>query len=88
MPEGNKKIKCLTDIGASAIAFVDESFARRNRLDIYSLLKLYRLKLANDNFAKNIIYMAKVTFNLNDYIDEIWAIITTLNKYDLILGIP
>ena len=40
-------------------------------MDIYSLLKLYRLKLANDNFAKDIIYMARVNFNLNDYIDEV-----------------
>ena len=69
--KGNKKIKYLMDIGTSAIAFINDSFARKNRLNIYSLFKLYRLKFVNDNFVKDIIYIAKITFNLDDYIDEV-----------------
>ena len=32
--------------------------------------------------------MAQVNFKLNDHIDSLWCFVTTLGKFDLILGIP
>ena len=88
----NKKIvrtKCLTDTGASAIGFVNALFVKTHKLDVIPLKRPCRLQLADDKIVPNITHMARVKFRLGiGHLDEIWCMITTLGKFDLILGMP
>ena len=86
--EGLVKIKCLTDTGASAIAFADSRFVKKHKLQVIPLAKPCRLKLADDTMAPNITHMAQLKTVLGDHVDELWCMIVTLGKFDVILGMP
>lgn len=82
------KVDCLSDTGASAISFVDASFARKNKLPQIALFKPCKLRLADDKRALNITHMALVKLALRDYVEELWCLITALERFDIILRMP
>ena len=47
-----------------------------------------KLKLADDNLAPIVTHCAQLHFRLGDHYDELWCFVTTLGKFDLILGMP
>ena len=46
------------------------------------------LRLADDKLVPNVTHMAQVIIQMGDHTDTIWALITDLGKYDIILGMP
>ena len=66
--------------------FVNRKYIKFHKFFIARLQKFIKLKLTNDKFILNIIYMIQITFNLNDHIDTCWCLITNLSKYDIILN--
>lgn len=52
------------------------------------LAKPRKLKLADDHLAPLITHCAQVYFRLGEHYDEIWCFVTSLGKFDLILGMP
>lgn len=85
---GAVKVDCLSDTGASAISFVNASFARKNKLPQIALSKPCKLRLADDKRAPNITHMALVKLALGDHVEELWCLITALGRFDIILGMP
>ena len=89
MPDGGyTKAKSLTDTGASAAGFINSVFVRRNKIPMVKLSKPINLRLADDKLAPQITHMAQVNFRLGNHTDELWCLVTTLGKFDLILGMP
>ena len=61
----------LIDISVLALSFIDEGFVIRNYLLYIVLSRLYRLRLTDNKFILNIIYIALLKYALKDYIKEI-----------------
>lgn len=83
---GNVKIICLTDTGSSALGFVDDDFARRNKLPRLALTQPYKLRLADDEFGPNITYMVLLKYAFGSYLEELWCLVTKLGRFDVIFG--
>lgn len=77
----------LTDTGASAMAFVDSKYAKRNKLHLVPLERPCKLRLADGNLAPQLTHMAQVRFAIGDHVEERWCLVTSLGKWDLIVGI-
>ena len=86
--KGPVSANCLTDTGASAESFVDTNYVKKHRLPTVPLAKPCRLRLADDKLAPNITHMARLQLTLGDHIEELWSLVTSLGKYDVILGMP
>ena len=80
------KANTLMDTGASALGFVSSTFVKQHRLSVVKLAQPCNLKLADDSLAPVITHCAQVYFRLGDHYDEIWCFVTSLGKFDLILG--
>ncbi len=76
----------LTDTGASASGFVSAKFLIQNSLSMVKLAHSCKLKLADDNLAPIVTHCAQLHFRLGDHYDELWCFVTTLGKFDFILG--
>ena len=50
-------------------------------------MKVYKLRLANNIIKENIIYIIRIIYALNDYIEEFYYLITSLVRFDIILDI-
>ena len=81
-----RKTSIMTDTEVSASDFVNANFVKRYKLDIMTFIKPIRLRLVDDKFVLNIIRMARVKFQLKKHVNEVWCLITTLGKFDLILN--
>ena len=81
------KIVLMIDTKILKWVFVNRKYVKFHKFSIARLQKFIKLKLTNNKFVLNIIYMIQITFNLNDHIDTCWCLITNLNKYDIILSI-
>ena len=75
---GPVKANCLTDTGASALSFVNIRTAKLNKLPMVSLTRPCKLRLADDKLAPNITYIAQVKLVFDNYIDEMWCLVTEL----------
>lgn len=82
------KAHTLTDTGASATGFVSSAFIKQHHLPVVRLAQPRKLKLADDHLAPLITHCAQVYFRLGEHYDEIWCFVTSLGKFDLILGMP
>ena len=82
------KTHTLTDTGASATGFVSSNFVEKHHLLVVKLAQPCKLKLANDNLAPLVTHCAQVYFRFGDHYDKIWCFVTSLSKFDLILGMP
>ncbi len=52
------------------------------------LAQLKKLKLTDNHLVSFITYCTQVYFRLDKHYDEIWYFVTSLGKFDLILGMP
>ena len=50
-------------------------------------MKVYKLRLADNVIRENIIYIIRVIHALNDYIEELYYLITSLARFDIVLDI-
>ena len=82
------KSTCLTDTGASAKSFMNQNFARSHKLPLIPLVKPLRLRLADGTAGGNITHVARTVLAMGDHIEELYALITPLAKFDVILGMP
>ena len=82
------KIALMIDTKASKRIFINRKYIKFYKFFIVRLQKSIKLKLTDDKLVLNIIYMIQITFNLNDYINMCWCLITNLNKYNIILNMP
>ena len=80
------KISIMTNTKISTSNFVDVNFVKQHKLNIMILIKFIKLRLIDDKFVLNIIRMIRMKFQLKKHVNEIWCLITTLKKFDLILN--
>lgn len=87
---GGKGVKslCLTDTGASAQAFLNKKFIQQHKIPTVALARPYNLRLADDKLAPPITHMAQVRIELGGHKEELWCLVTSLGRFDLILGMP
>ncbi len=74
--------------GASAAGFVSSTFVEKHRLSVVKLTQPCKPKLVDDSLAAMITHYAQVYFRLGHHYDETWCFVTSLGKFDLILGMP
>ena len=80
-------ITFLTDIEVLVKSFINANFAKYYKISFILLMKVYKLRLANNIIKENIIYIIKIIYALNDYIEELYYLITSLVRFDIILDI-
>ena len=80
-----RKASIMIDTEVSTFEFVNVNFVKQHKLNIMILVKFIKFRLADDKLISNIIRMTQVKFQLSEHVNEIWCLITTLNKFDLIL---
>ena len=80
------KIFLMTNMKAFERIFINRKYVKLHEFFIAWLQKPIKLKLTNDKFMSNIIYMIQIIFNLNNHIDICWCLMTNLNKYNIILN--
>jgi len=61
----------LIDIKAFDRVFVNKKFIKLYKFSIILLQNSIKLRFANNKFASNIIYVAQVIIDLNNYIDTL-----------------
>lgn len=82
------KAHTLTDTGASSTGFVLSAFIKQHCLPVVRLAQPRKLKLVDDHLAPVITHCAQVYCRMGEHYDEIWCFITSLGKFNLILGMP
>ena len=80
-----KKAYLLTNTDASASEFVNINFVKHHKLLTMSLKNSIKLRLTNNNLAFNITRMTLMKFQLAKHVIELWCLVTSLRKFDLIL---
>ena len=80
-------ITFLTDIEALVKSFINVNFTKYYKILLILLIKVYKLRLANNIIRENIIYIIRIIYALNDYIEELYYLITSLVRFDIILDI-
>ena len=86
--QGNQATYCCTDTGASAKSFIDEKFAKRQKLPVLELVKPFNLRLANGEIAGTISHAARTVLSFGEHLEELYCLVTPLAKFDIILGMP
>ena len=81
------KIMILIDTDAFERSFVNVNFVKQHKLLTIKLRKSIKLRLTNNKSIFNITHMTQVKFSLDTHIDEIWCLITKLERYSFILNI-
>ena len=79
------KIMILIDTNAFERSFVNVNFVKQHKLFTIELRKSIKLRLTNNKSIFNITHMTQVRFSLDTHIDEIWYLVTKLERYSLIL---
>ena len=69
-------------------SFIDPKFAKRYKLLLLKLVKSIKLRLANDEIARIISYIARIILSFGEYLEELYYLITPLAKFNIILKIP
>ena len=77
----------LINIKVLAKSFMNINFAKYYKIFLILLMKVYKLRLANNIIRGNIIYIIRIIYALNDYIEEFYYLITSLVRFDIILDI-
>ena len=80
------KVEILTDTRIFEKSFVNINFVKKHKLSIIELRKSIRLRLIENKSMLNIIHMIQFKFSLETHINEIWYLVTKLEKYFLILN--
>lgn len=82
------KALLLADSGASGEAFVDKNFVRYHKLPMIRLYRPVKLRLADNKRVPNITHKVEITFSLGTHLTTVFAFVTDLGKYNIILGMP
>ena len=72
---------------ASAKSFINTRFVKRYKLLLLELSKFIKLRLINKELIEVISYIIKTILFFEDYIKELYYLITSLIKFDVILDI-
>lgn len=80
----------MIDCGATAIAFVDESFARHYNLPLHKLQNPRIVEVIDGRPIESghITHLAKFHLSIDDHHEPLKAFVTKLGHYPLVLGIP
>ena len=80
----------LIDSGASAYAFIDQSFAQLHSFPLIRLQYPRRLRGFDGQTAAtgDITHVAETTMVLGNHVEKLFLYITGLNQYPIILGLP
>ena len=79
------KVEILIDTKVFAKSFVNINFVKKHKLSIIELRKSIRFRLIDNKSIFNIIHMIQLKFNLEIHTNEIWCLVTKLEKYFFIL---
>ena len=82
-------IEALIDLGATGLAFINKGFAKKHKLPYYALKKPRNLKVINSRIIKLevITKIVRVTLIVNRHTENLYAFITKLGYYLVVLGI-
>ena len=83
-----KKIFLLIDTRTSTSEFVNINFVKYHKLIKIALIKFIKLRLIDNKIAFSITHMTLMKFQLNNHMSELWCLIISLEKFDIILGMP
>ena len=80
----------LIDCGATGFAFIDESFAQRHNLPLQRLSTERNLEVIDGRPIDSgpITHVAKFPLNIHGHKEDMYAFVTKLGHYPLVLGIP
>ena len=79
------KDSLLTNTSAFAQSFVNTNFVKQHKLFTIKLRRSIKLRLVDDKLVLNVTHMTQVKFRLNIHVNEIWCLITTLDKHVIIV---
>ena len=60
---------------------------KRYKLPLLELIKSVKLRLANNGIAETISYIAKIILLFKNYLEELYYLVTSLAKFNIILKI-
>jgi hypothetical protein len=82
--------RALIDCGATGLAFVDETFASENQLELIPLHTPRTLEVIDGRQISSgaITHVVRFALAIGEHIEELTAFVTKLNHYALVLGIP
>ena len=80
-----KKTYFLTNIDVFASEFVDINFVKQHKLFTMLFKNFIKLRLVDNNLTFNITRMTLMKFQLKNHVIELWCLIISLKKFDLIL---
>ena len=72
-------------MGVSIKYFINNKFVKRQKLSLLELVKLINLRLINKEIVGTISYIAKIILLFEDYLKELYYLITLLIKFNIIL---
>lgn len=80
----------LIDCGATGLAFLDETFARHHNLPLTRLQTPRNLEVIDGRPITSgpITHIAEFYLKVGQHVEKIFAFVTTLGHYPLVLGIP
>ena len=68
-------------------SFIDTKFAKRYKLLLLKLIKSIKLRLANNEIIKIIFYIIRIILSFKKYLEELYYLVTSLTKFNIILKI-
>jgi hypothetical protein len=84
------QIHSLKDSGATGLAFIDSSFARKHNFPLTPLPEARTLKVfdGRDTIAGKVTDVAFLPFSINSHHEQIPFFVTKLSQYPVVLGLP
>ena len=85
-----KKIETYyyTDTEALVKSFINPKYIKRYKLPLLELIKPVKLRLINSKIAGIISYIARTILVFEDYLEELYCLVISLAKFNIILGMP
>ena len=84
------KSHALLDCGATAYAFIDEDFSRRDNFPLYCLHTPRTLHVIDGRPSSSgaITHITKACLRIREHQEDIPMLVTKLGQYPIVLGIP
>ena len=71
----------------STKSFINTKFIKRYKLLLLKLIKFIKLRLINKELVEVISYATRIILFFEDYLKELYCLITSLTKFNIILDI-
>jgi transposase InsO family protein len=90
LSDQNIASSALIDCGATGFAFIDESFARHHNFPLFKLQEPRGLEVIDGRPIETgpITHLAELNLQISGHHERIFAFVTKLGHYPLVLGIP